>query len=398
MHSFQNFLPSEVMNIKSNSQFYSELTEYRQSTGSLLQKEELFADVPSDWHVILTDILDSTQSINSGKHEVVNLIATGSIIAVLNIAHEAKITIPFFFGGDGATLLVPSEILEDCLNALNEHQHNSFDNFDLFLRVGNMLVSEVYEKGYKLKLAKGKINEHLSIPVILGGGLHYVERIIKGENDSYKSPEVLKNILNLEGMECRWDRIKPPQDQHEILCLLVNACDRDDQGPVYKKVLEKIEKIYGSHKKRSPISIAGLSLNATLDRINSEMKIKHGSRNFKFFLKRTFSTAVGKFYLRFNEEGQEYLNTLIELTDTLVLDGRLNTVISGLKTQHDELEKFLNKMESDGEIQFGTHRSKESIMSCYVRDRKDQHIHFVDGGDGGYTKAAGVLKTKFGSN
>ena len=386
------------MTSNNSAHFYSDLAEYRQSISKLLQKEELFADVPSDWHVVLTDIMDSTESINLGNHEVVNLIATGSIIAVLNIAHDAKITIPFFFGGDGATLLVPSEILEDCLNALNEHQQNCYDNFDLFLRVGSMPVAQVYEHSYRLKIAKGKINEHLSIPIILGGGLHYVENTIKGEKESYKSPELLKNTLNLEGMECRWDRIKPPEELHEILCLLVNSCNRNDQGPIYKKVLDKIEEIYGPHKKRSPISVAGMSLNSTLDRINSEMKIKHGSRNFKFFLKRTFSTAVGKFYLRFNKEGQEYLNTLVELTDTLVLDGRINTVISGVKTQHDELEKFLSKMEAKRDITFGTHRSKESIMSCYVRDRKDQHIHFVDGGDGGYTKAAGMMKTKFIDN
>lgn len=386
------------MTSSKSSFFYSDLSEHSQSISKLLQQEESFSDIPSDWHVVLTDILDSTKSINSGNHEVVNLIATGSIIAVLNIAHEAKITIPFFFGGDGATLMVPSEILEDCLHALKEHQKNSYDNFGLFLRVGSMPVSEVYENGYRLKLAKSKINDHLSIPIILGGGLHYVEKIIKDESDSYKSPELLKNVLNLTGMECRWDRIKPPEEQHEILCLLVNSCNREDQGPVYKKVLDKIEAIYGSHKKRSPISIAGLSLNATLDRINAEIKVKHGARNFKFFLKRTFSTAVGKFYLRFNEEGQQYLNTLIELTDTLVLDGRINTVISGVAEQHDELEHFLNGLEARKEVHFGTHRSKESIMSCYVRDRKDQHIHFVDGGDGGYTKAARVLKTKFSSD
>jgi precorrin-6B methylase 1 len=73
-------------------------------------------------------------------------------------------------------------------------------------------------------------------------------------------------------------------------------------------------------------------------------------------------------------------------------------VISGVAEQHDELEHFLNDLEAQKEVHFGTHRSKESIMSCYVRDRKDQHIHFVDGGDGGYTKAARVLKTKFSSD
>jgi hypothetical protein len=196
-------------------------------------------------------------------------------------------------------------------------------------------------------------------------------------------------------MECRWDRIKPPEEQHEILCLLVSSVNRDDQAPVYKKVLEKVESIYGSHKKRSPISIAGLSLNATLDRINSEMKIKYGSKNVSFLLKRLMATVIGKFYLRFNNEGKQYLNSLVELTDTLVLDGRINTVISGLSKQHNKLEKYLIELEESGEITFGMHRCNESIMSCYVRDRKDQHIHFVDGVDGGYTKAAAVLKKKF---
>ncbi|MFT5165733.1 MAG: hypothetical protein ACI8P3_000961, partial [Saprospiraceae bacterium] len=38
--------------------------------------------------------------------------------------------------------------------------------------------------------------------------------------------------------------------------------------------------------------------------------------------------------------------------------------------------------------------SQESVMSCYVRNRDDQHIHFVDGSQGGYTQAAIMLKKK----
>jgi hypothetical protein len=33
-------------------------------------------------------------------------------------------------------------------------------------------------------------------------------------------------------------------------------------------------------------------------------------------------------------------------------------------------------------------------MSCYVRNLNDRHIHFIDGAEGGYTKAAGVIKQK----
>ena len=31
---------------------------------------------------------------------------------------------------------------------------------------------------------------------------------------------------------------------------------------------------------------------------------------------------------------------------------------------------------------------------CYVQDREDNHIHFVDGTEGGYTTAALVYKSK----
>ncbi|WP_417786530.1 DUF3095 family protein [Tenacibaculum sp.] len=54
----------------------------------------------------------STAAVESGYSELVNLIASGSIIAALNIASKYEIDIPFFFGGDGATLLVPSVLLE----------------------------------------------------------------------------------------------------------------------------------------------------------------------------------------------------------------------------------------------------------------------------------------------
>ena len=85
------------------------------------------------------------------------------------------------------------------------------------------------------------------------------------------------------------------------------------------------------------------------------------------------------------------------MCDTLVIDGRINTIITGSVSQRKELEQLLNQMEQDGEILYGLHISNASIMSCYVRDLKDDHIHFVDGSDGGYTQAAKILKAKFNS-
>ena len=57
----------------------------------ILADPTLFADVPDDWQVILSDVRGSTQALNDGRHQVVNLVATGSIIAALNIAHRAGV-------------------------------------------------------------------------------------------------------------------------------------------------------------------------------------------------------------------------------------------------------------------------------------------------------------------
>jgi len=78
------------------------------------------------------------------------------------------------------------------------------------------------------------------------------------------------------------------------------------------------------------------------------------------------------------------------------LDGRINTVITGTSDQRKRIIAYLDKLENQNLIKYGYHVSEESIMSCYVKDMStDQHIHFIDGGNGGYTKAANQLKLKF---
>jgi len=59
------------------------------------------------------------------------------------------------------------------------------------------------------------------------------------------------------------------------------------------------------------------------------------------------------------------------------------------------LVEALDKIESEGEIMYGIYVSNESVMSCYVRSLSEKHIHFVDGAEGGYTRAANVVKQKY---
>lgn len=381
------------MSVSTNDMFYSRLPVNNIRLGELLTEDHLFYKIPAGWHVIITDVKKSTAAVANGLHETVNLIATGSIVGVLNVAAKNNITVPFFFGGDGATFIIPSSILEPVMKALLQHQQNSEQTFNLMLRVGHVPVAAIYDAGHGLSISKLKASQLFSIPVILGDGLSYAEKIIKGEDYSPGTFAISDEDLDMTGMQCRWDKIKPPENFDEVVSLLVTVRQTARQAHMFKKVIDKLDEIYGDHETRKPITVPKLKLKATLQKLGTETRARFGRRKITYLLSNWFTTRLGTLYFR-TKPGKTYLSQLVELSDTLVMDGRLNTVISGTRLQREQLQAALDEMEGAGEIYYGLHVSGESIMSCYVRNMNEDHIHFVDGGGGGYTKAAGVLKKK----
>jgi len=378
----------------SSDLFYSRLPVNEIPLRDLLTEEHLFYKVPENWHVIITDIKKSTIAVEQGKFETVNLLATGSIVAVLNIAYKANLTVPFFFGGDGATFIIPESILTATLHALRIHQANTEKNYSLTLRVGSVPVTDIYRDGHLLRITKLRASQLFSIPVVLGDGLTYAEKIIKGEN--YFLDLTGNNLypLDLSGMQCRWDKIKPPQNYDEVVSLIVTAKESEKQAESFKKVIDKLDEIYGEPERRKPISVPMLKLKSTLEKISQEMRVRFGGYRPIYLLNKWVTSLIGHFYFR-TKKGRQYLVQLVDLSDTLVIDGKINTVISGTLQQREQLITALNELESQGLINYGLFVSKESIMSCYVRNLNEDHVHFVDGSEGGYTKASVMLKRKF---
>ena len=105
-------------------------------------------------------------------------------------------------------------------------------------------------------------------------------------------------------------------------------------------------------------------------------------------------TIVGYGYLRWLKPGLMHWEGVTRLSDTLMIDGRIATVFAGTRSQRERLVAALDALESSGSLRYGMQVCSESVMSCYVRDRRNDHIHFVDGMGGGYTRAATMLKAK----
>ncbi|MEP2059830.1 MAG: DUF3095 family protein [Maribacter litoralis] len=377
-------------------QFYKKLRPFKGTLIDLLDSEPYFVDVPNTWHVVVVDILNSTNAVNNGNHHQVNLTATGAIISVLNTLRKAKRSneIPYFFGGDGATFIVPSPLLQKTISILDNYSVHIKSKIDLVLRVGEIPVSHLIEKNIQLKIAKHRLTEKLSIPVVLGNGLKVAEDMIKSSFKEKETTSFDKTLLNLEGMECRWDQILPDQQQAKVVCLLLDATSENNQRIVYKDVLEQMDKIFGNFENRQPIKSNNLKLDPNPTKVWEEMKIKLTSTNWIYFFKSWLKTNFGRIYLNLTSSGKQYLNQIEQLSHTFMLDGMINTVFTAEQHNIDRFIDFLDGMEKENKLIYGIHVTHASVMSCYVLDRRTSHSHFVDGTEGGYTSAAKMFKNK----
>lgn len=376
--------------------FYSKLKNSNKTLVELLDTESVFSNVPNTWHVVVVDILNSTQAVNEGNHHQVNLTATGSIISVLNVIRKEKtgIEIPYFFGGDGATFILPAMLLNKIILVLENYSLHIKRNTNLVLRVGHVSVKDLLIQNCSLKIVKHQLSEQLSIPIVLGNGLKKAEEIIKYHFKENHVTKFKKDLLNLEGMECRWKQIKPFQSQKKVVCLLLDTVNEGDQRTIYKEIITKMDAIFGTFDVRQPIKSNNLSLDFSLRKIWEEMKISLVNKNLLYLIRNWISTLIGKIYLNLSPNGKQYLQQIGQLSHTFMLDGMINTIFTSEQHKIDLFLAHLNQLENDKKIIYGIHITHASVMSCYVLDRKTKHSHFVDGTEGGYTSAAKMFKQK----
>ena len=378
--------------------FYKNLPSYLVSTADIFEDAN-FIDVPDDWEIIVADVKNSSEAVSNGRHNDVNLVAGGSVITVLNIARKYGIEIPFFYGGDGGTFIVPPQLLEPAMTSLTAHIANTNKNFNLDMHKGHINVGAMYKKGHFLKITKLNTGEGLSKAIIFGDGIIEADKIIKSTTDQNLERKE-DSLANMEGLECRWNSIKPPPSATEVVCLLIIAAEPLQQRTVFKDVLLQMQMIYGDINNRHPLSTERLHLLISFDKVKKEMIVKYGKWKTLYFIKSFLQTIAGLFYFKYNLNiknlrGGIYLKQVITNSDTLMIDGRINTIISGTQAQRLQLVNYLQEKEKEGSLIFGHHVSGESIMTCYIRNRNKDHIHFVDGSNGGYTQAAMEIKSKF---
>jgi hypothetical protein len=381
--------------------FYKNLKSFDALSG--VSDANNFFEAPSDWSVVLTDVRGSTKAIEEGRYKDVNLIGAACITAVKNEIKE--LDVPFVFGGDGATLLVPTRVLGQTLDALKGVARVA-KTMNLALRVGFVPHKELIDFGQPVLVGRYQMSAQASLAMFSGGGLNLAEEWIKQDSAHRRSVsdqdlELYQGEPNLEGLECRWKPI--PSQQGEILTVLVRALHKEvaQNLKIYESVIHDIEAVAGDNKTRNPAKLELLKTETNPLKLQSETRVRAALESrlgrLRYAVGLFVATLYGRIVFGLNlktggVDWAQYKKDVAAHSDYWKYDDVLRFVIDVSPEQKEKLLGIFDSRRAHGDIAYGVQSSRQALMTCLVFDRTGDHLHFIDGGDGGYALAAKELK------
>ena len=91
---------------------------------------------------------------------------------------------------------------------------------------------------------------------------------------------------------------------------------------------------------------------------------------------------------------QRYRSEVVTNTDFCKHDETVCLVMDCAPSAVEAIRRYLDEAAPARGIRYGIHVSQTALMTCLVMSPEDSlHVHFVDGGAGGYTSASRSLKS-----
>lgn len=367
---------------ESNSLFYKNLRSF--SDEKNIFNESFYNLLPDDWSIIITDIKSSTQAIEDGFFKAVNTIGVASILAAKNACNG--IEIPFIFGGDGATIFIPSEMTTKTYSALSVTQFTAAEQFNLDLRICIIPMTEIKVRGGEIYIAKRKLSQSANLAMAKGNGLSIAENLTKNSNDYSQTFSKSDYKSAHAGFVCKFKPVKSKNGQ--ILTIMVQACN--DNFEVYREILNHINKTAVHININNDYKTVQYSDKSTF----VESKLFHrGIKKYLVFVKNSITMNFVSFIFNLLHKPLLSFKDLEKNTDQLKFDNTLRTILDVSPLQRDQILHYLSTMQTQNKIFYGYHLSEAALMTCYIGSSPDdEHFHFIDGDDGGYAVAAQKLK------
>ncbi|MBC8158680.1 MAG: DUF3095 domain-containing protein [Rhodospirillales bacterium] len=381
--------------------FYENLSGFEDFTD--VTDLSLYVPLPDDWFIVVADIKGSTKAIKEGRYKDVNLMGAACITAVINAL--SGFAIPYVFGGDGATMAVPLSATGAVKRVLGAARRLSQNQFGLELRAGIVPVGNIRDAGADVRVAKFQLSPGNFTAMFSGGGVQLADTLIKAEEGSERFEIALPEgdaLPDLSGLSCRWEPLQSCRGT--MMSMLIYATGRNDaeKAETYHAVIEGVGGILqGDPGDSRPVSADNMVFKWPSRGINNESKLMAGARGRTGKWLRLYATSFVQYLLEkfdLSAGGYNapiYREELRTNSDFRRFDDMLRMILDCPIELADEIENYFLELHRQGKIAFGTHRSDQALMTCLVFSlTKGEHIHFVDGSDGGFAMAAVQLKAQ----
>lgn len=353
-----------------------------------------YQPLPDDWFVGMADVVQSTRAIRANRYKAVNMAGASVIAAVTNALPGQDF--PFVFGGDGASFAVPPEAERATRAALAATGRWVGEMLDLTMRVALIPVSAIRAQGRDVLVARFGPSKNVSYAMFSGGGLSWAEGAMKrGEHSVTHAPP--GSAPNLDGLSCRFSEIRA---RRGLILSLVAVPAQDGASDSFRALVKDIvELIEGSPDASRPVPDggppfrwppSGLDLEARTWRSALPLALRRLYLLFFTglgYIVLNYKIPVGKFVPKV------YLKELVDNSDFRKYDDALRMVLDCTPALADALEQKLKTAAAAGVVRYGLHRQGAAVMTCFTPSlERSDHVHFIDGAEGGYAQAAVALK------
>jgi len=313
--------------------------------------------------------------------------------------------VPFVFGGDGAIIVVPPSLRTKAVRELVALQEMAQSKFELDLRVGVVPVADLRARKRDVTVRKYQLSAGNFLAMFSGGGIELAEGLLKSTDDD--NPYLLKPDRNtpppsLEGLSCRWEPLTPQGGVMMTMMVKARSENAAEERQLMKGVVETLSEILGPGSNQArPTSRASMRFAWPPRNAWKEAVLTTGKRfPMRAYLWVLCTSAIQVWCDTYGRkigdyDGDVYTDELRTNTDYRKYDDMLRMVLDVSEAQADEIDAYLQARFEAGDLVFGIHRAKSALMTCVVFSLKQsEHVHFVDGADGGFAMAAVDLKSR----
>jgi hypothetical protein len=376
-----------------NPTFYARLAPF--TTFAEVADPRHYVAASDDWLLVLSDVKGSTEAAKAGRYKDVNLIGAACITATLNVTRG--LDLPYAFGGDGATVLIPQAARGAVGDALSRTRRLAREGFGLELRVGMVPLAELARRGRRVLVAKYQLSPGNHLAMFAGGGVELADRLVKDEASFALADEDEAGPPDLEGLSCRWEPYRSLRGR--MLTLLVRPLVAQSLS-LQQEIIERLAAIVGDDAGR-PVQRANMRFVWPPKGLRAEALATRGRLPYRLrwlgIWLQSFVQAIAERYdLRIGPyDAPAYRTEVQQNSDHRKIADTLHMVLDCTDPEIAAIEARLAQLHATGKIVYGTHVADRAMMTCLVFSlEQSRHVHFIDGADGGYALAALQLKAQ----